>query len=48
MFDEVQPDGDIEAPAAYLRLSEAYDGLAARARELLWPLTELKAITWRR
>jgi hypothetical protein len=41
MFDEVQPDGEVEAPAAYLRLSEAYDGPAARARELLWPLTEL-------
>lgn len=41
MFEEIQPDGDVEAPAAYLRLSEAYDGQAARARELLWPLTEL-------
>jgi len=41
MFDEVQPEGEVEAPAAYLRLSEAYDGPAARARELLWPLTEL-------
>jgi len=41
MFDEAQPDGEVEAPAAYLRLSEAYDGPAARARELLWPLTEL-------
>lgn len=41
MFDEVQPDGEVEAPAAYLRLSEAYDGPAIRARELLWPLTEL-------
>jgi hypothetical protein len=43
MFDEVQPDGEVEAPAAYLRLSEAYDGPAARARELLWPLTELES-----
>jgi hypothetical protein len=41
MFDEIQPDGDVDAPAAYLRLSEAYDGPAARARELLWPMTEL-------
>src|SRR5262249_15201207 len=41
MFDEVQPDGEVEAPAAYLRLSEAYDGPAARARELHWPLVEL-------
>jgi hypothetical protein len=41
MFDEVQPDGDVQAPAAYLRLSEAYDGMAARSRELLWPLVEL-------
>jgi hypothetical protein len=41
IFDEVQPDGEVEAPAAYLRLSEAYDGPAARARELRWPLAEL-------
>jgi Alpha/beta hydrolase family len=41
MFDEEQPTGDVEVPAGYLRLSEAYDGPAARARELLWPLIEL-------
>jgi hypothetical protein len=29
-----------DAPGAYLRLSEAYDDQAARARELGWPVTE--------
>ena len=43
MFEEVHPavPGWPDAPGAYLRLSEAYDDEAARARDLGWPVTEL-------
>lgn len=43
MFEEVQPPapGWPNAPAGYLRLSEAYEDEAARARELGWPVTRL-------
>lgn len=42
MFEEVHPQAPRwpAAPAAYLRLSEAYDGPAAQARALGWPVTE--------
>jgi hypothetical protein len=42
MFDEVHPPVPQwpDAPAAYLRLSEAYQDEAARARELGWPVAE--------
>ena len=43
MFTEVQPPAPQwpDAPAAYLRLSEAYQDHAAQARERGWPVTEL-------
>jgi hypothetical protein len=43
MFEEVQPtvEGWPDAPCAYLRLSEAYDEAAARARALGWPVLTL-------
>ena len=45
MFEEVHPaaPGWPDAPGAYLRLSEAYDEEAARARDLGWPVTELSS-----
>jgi len=43
MFEERYPEvpGWPSAPAAYLRLSEAYEDEAAGARALGWPVTEL-------
>jgi hypothetical protein len=43
MFEERYPKVPEwpSAPAAYLRLSEAYDDEAARARDLGWPVAEL-------
>jgi hypothetical protein len=43
MFEEVHPPVPRwpDAPGAYLRLSEAYEGEAARAGELGWPVAEL-------
>ena len=43
MFEEVHPPAPRwpAAPGAYLRLSEAYEDEAARARELGWPVAEL-------
>ena len=43
MFQEVHPPAPRwpAAPGAYLRLSEAYEDEAARARELGWPVAEL-------
>jgi len=43
MFTEVHPPAPQwpDAPAAYLRLSDAYDEQAAIAREAGWPVTEL-------
>jgi hypothetical protein len=43
MFEETHPavPGWPDAPGAYLRLSEAYDDEAPRARNLGWPVTEL-------
>jgi hypothetical protein len=43
MFEEVHPPAPRwpAAPGAYLRLSEGYEGEAARARELGWPVAEL-------
>ncbi len=43
MFEEARPSAPRwpEAPCAYLRLSEAYDEAAARARALGWPVIEL-------
>ena len=43
MFEEKYPEvpGWPQAPAASLRLSEAYDADAARARDLGWPVAEL-------
>jgi hypothetical protein len=40
MFEEVQPAAPQwpDAPGAYLRLSEAYVGQAAKAQELGWPV----------
>ncbi|HUZ37110.1 MAG TPA: alpha/beta hydrolase [Streptosporangiaceae bacterium] len=40
MFGERHSPADLAAPAGYLRLSEAYDGEAARARSLGWPVIE--------
>jgi hypothetical protein len=42
MFEEVHPPAPQwpDAPAAYLRLSEAYEDQAATARELGWPVVE--------
>jgi hypothetical protein len=42
MFSEVHPAAPQwpDAPAAYLQLSEAYEGEATRARELGWPVAE--------
>lgn len=42
MFEEVHPPVPRwpDAPAAYLRLSEAYEDQAAAARELGWPVAE--------
>lgn len=42
MFEEVHPPAPRwpDAPAAYLRLSEAYDEQAIRARDLGWPVSE--------
>jgi len=42
MFEEVHPPVPQwpDAPAAYLRLSEAYEGQAAAARKLGWPVAE--------
>jgi hypothetical protein len=42
MFEEVHPPAPRwrDAPAAYLRLSEPYDGQAAEARALGWPVIE--------
>jgi hypothetical protein len=42
MFEEAHPPVPRwpDAPGAYLRLSEAYDDEAARARELGWPVAE--------
>lgn len=42
MFEEVHPPVPRwpDAPAAYLRLSEAYDDQAAKARALGWPVSE--------
>ena len=43
MVGEVHPlvPGWPAVPAAYLQLSEAYEGQAARARELGWPVAQL-------
>jgi hypothetical protein len=43
MFEEVHPPAPHwpDAPAAYLRLSEAYADQAAQARQLGWPVTHL-------
>ena len=43
MFEEVHPPAPRwpAAPCAYLRLSEAYEDEAARARVLAWPVAEL-------
>jgi hypothetical protein len=43
MFEEILPGTPRwpEAPAAYLRLSEAYDEAADQARKLGWPVTKL-------
>lgn len=43
MFEEAQPPapGWQHVPGAYLRLSEAYDEEAAKARALGWPVAEL-------
>jgi hypothetical protein len=43
MFEEVLPEVPQwpDAPAAYLRLSEAYDGPAEQARALGWPVAQL-------
>jgi hypothetical protein len=43
MFEEIAPEVPDwpDAPAAYLRLSEAYDEPAGQARVLGWPVTEL-------
>jgi hypothetical protein len=45
MLDEVSPGtpGWPDAPAAYLRLSEAYDDEAVRARALGWPVAKLRS-----
>jgi hypothetical protein len=42
MFEEVQPPAPRwpDAPAAYLQLSEAYQGQATRAAELSWPVAQ--------
>jgi alpha-beta hydrolase superfamily lysophospholipase len=42
MFEEVHPPapGWTDAPGGYLQLSEAYEGEAARARELGWPVRQ--------
>jgi|SRR5580692_1737554 hypothetical protein len=42
MFEEVHPPAPRwpDAPAGYLRLSEAYEDQAARAAELGWPVAE--------
>jgi hypothetical protein len=42
MFEEIQPPAPRwpDAPGAYLRLSEAYDDEADRAREFGWPVIE--------
>jgi hypothetical protein len=43
MFEEIHPPAPHwpDAPAAYLRLSEAYADQAAQARQLGWPVTHL-------
>jgi len=43
MLEEVYPPapGWPDAPCGYLQLSEAYEGEAARARELGWPVRQL-------
>ena len=43
MLDEVHPlaPGWPDAPTGYLQLSEAYEGEAARARELGWPVRQM-------
>lgn len=45
MFGEIHPPAPHwpDAPAAYLQLSEAYEGEAARARTLGWPVAEMKS-----
>src|SRR5437764_1237266 len=42
MFEEIHPPapGWPNAPGGYLQLSEAYEGDAARARELGWPVRQ--------
>ena len=42
MFEEIHPPapGWPNAPGGYLQLSEAYEGEAARARELGWPVRQ--------
>jgi hypothetical protein len=42
MFEELHPSAPrwLDAPAAYLQLSEAYADQAARAREFGWPVTQ--------
>jgi hypothetical protein len=42
MLEEVHPPapGWPTAPSGYLQLSEAYEGDAARARELGWPVRQ--------
>jgi len=43
MFEEIHPPAPYwpDAPGAYLQLSEAYAGEAAKARELGWPVAEV-------
>ena len=45
MFEEVHPPAPqrLDAPAAYLQLSEAYADQAAQARQHGWPVTHLAA-----